>query len=70
MGMDDARFAVEVVTAGPEPERLATVLPWVATVPSEDREECALEIYSAAQCAAATGRPAQLQAALKRWHGD
>lgn len=68
MGMDEARRAVEIVAAGPDAARLAELLPWVSRVRTEDQEECALQIYSAAQASLDPNRTGRLTRVLERWH--
>lgn len=54
---------------GLTPKRWQRSFPWVTQVSTEEREECAQQIYSAAQSAAASGSMTQLRHVLGRWHG-
>lgn len=66
--MDEARRAVEIVAAGPDAARLAELLPGMCRIRAEDRDECALQIYSAAQASLDPRRTGRLKRVLDRWH--
>lgn len=60
----DSRW--ELIAAGSDAQEMARILPWVVQVSPEEREECAQQIYSAAQSAAASGSKTQLHHVLGR----
>lgn len=59
------RALIEIVMGGPE--RVETVLPWMAFLSPADREACLREVCEVARAAVATGQLSHLETLLYQW---